>query len=129
MNTGIGNWSRGIGAAGVLVAALLTGCGSSGDADPGGIFQDSITISDLTGTDSGAAGTQFNMEVKVVVTGGIPADQITYTWVQTKGVPVAGFTQVNGAYQSNITFTPLVADSDPLTFKVTTTTDSGRTSS
>ena len=127
MNTGISNWSKGIGAAGLLVAALLAGCGSSGDADPAGVFEDSITISDLTGTDTGTVGQTYTMEVKVVVTGGVPADQITYTWEQTQGTAVIDKQQVNGEYKSNLSFKPVAAGD--VTFKVTTTTASGRTSS
>ena len=109
-------------------AALLTGCGSSGDADPAGVFPDSIAITGLeaAGPDTGSVGETYSMKVTVAVTGGIPANQISYAWEQTDGTPVADFTQTDGDYQSTISFRPVAAGT--LTFRVVTRTQSGRTS-
>ncbi|MEC5399424.1 hypothetical protein [Uliginosibacterium sp. H1] len=109
----------------LTIAALLTGCGSSGDADPAGVLQDSITITELTATDTGRVGDEYSFNVKVAVTGGIPANQITYTWEQTQGTAVV-VTQTNGDYQSNIKFRPLVPGD--ITFRVVARTQSGKTS-
>lgn len=114
--------------AGMLMAlGLLTACGSSGEADPAGLIQDSITISALTGTDVGDTGSTFKMDVTVVTTGDIPANQITYTWEQTAGPTVIEKVQADGEYRSTYTFKPIA--SGDVTIKVTARTDSGHTSS
>lgn len=110
-------------ASGVLLSAA---CGSSGDADPIGALEDSITISDLTGIDNGPAGSLFKMDVAVVTTGDIPANQITYTWEQTAGPSIIDTQQSNGNYRSTFTFRPIA--SGQVTIRVTARTASGKQS-
>ena len=126
MNSNKSFWNKGFGAVAVALAVLLSGCGSSGDADPSGVVNDSITITGLTGTDTGAVGQAFNMEAEVVVTGDVPADKITYKWVQSEGFAVANIKQVDGSYRSTLTYTPVAAGI--VTMKLTATTSSGRVS-
>lgn len=71
--------------------------GSRGSADRGGVPEDSITITYLTGTGSGIVGQAVDMvEVEVVVTVSIPQDQVTCGRKQSEGYAVTEMGQTDG---------------------------------
>lgn len=99
-------------------AALLSACGGGGDAGGGSdVIPESITVTSLDGPSGGSVGQTTTMNVKVTTTGGIAANEITYTWEQTAGTAVLTKSQNNGDYESTLSFVPAVAGN--VTFKVT----------
>ncbi|HEX5125699.1 MAG TPA: hypothetical protein VFW00_03080 [Rhodocyclaceae bacterium] len=100
--------------------AILGGCGGGDKGDPGpGALPDSITISSLNGPSGGQVGQPVSLNVKVVTTGGIADNEITYTWVQTAGTPVVSSSQGDGSHESTLTFTAGVTGT--VTYTVTAT--------
>ena len=99
-------------------AALLAGCGS-GDGDAVSPAQDSITISSLDGPSGGQVGQPVSLNVKVVTTGGIADNEITYTWQQTAGTAVVSQSQGDGSHESTLTYVAGVTGN--VTYTVTAT--------
>lgn len=96
--------------------AMLSACGGGGDAGPD-VLPDSITITALDGPSGGQVGQPVALNVKVATTGGIAASEISYTWLQDAGAPVARSSQGDGDYESTLSFT--AGQTGSVTFKVT----------
>lgn len=115
------------GAAALSLSVLLSACGGGGgDSGDEGILGDSITITDITGNKDVKVLQQGQLKAVAVTTGNIPQEQVTFKWEQTAGDPIA-FVSKKDNYTSTITFTPLKTGTAK--FKVTATTDSGKSNS
>ncbi|MGC3965400.1 MAG: hypothetical protein QM803_19340 [Rhodocyclaceae bacterium] len=120
--TNAGFASRRVALALIASAAMLSACGgddASGDLGDGGPIPDSITISSLDGPSGGTVGQPTSLKVKVVTSGNIADNEITYKWEQTEGTPTINVTQDNGAHDSQLTFYPVAPGN--VTYKVTAT--------